>query len=134
LRVLEAEQARVEQAIADATKNAKVKDWLDTMKPAEARKLIGEWCIQDAWTIEERRAALGALVERIEFDTATGKGRIHYRIGPVRRAGRGPGSRNRGNVASPRQTAAKPAIKFVRRLYLRGFRRCRLPGFPYSCG
>jgi hypothetical protein len=37
-------------------------------------------------------------------------------------------------VASPRQTAAKPAIKFVRRLYLRGFRRCRLPGFPYSCG
>ena len=51
------------------------------MKPAEARELIGEWSFQDAWTIEERRAARGALVERVEFDTATGKGRVHYRIG-----------------------------------------------------
>jgi hypothetical protein len=80
LRQLETEQARIEQAIADA-ENAKVKEWLGAMKPGEARELISQWCIQDAWTIEERRAALGALVERIEFDTATGKGRVHYRIG-----------------------------------------------------
>ncbi len=47
LRDLESEQARVEQAITDAAKNAKVKQWLGAMKPTEARQLVAEWCIHD---------------------------------------------------------------------------------------
>lgn len=81
LRNLEAEQQRVDQAITDATKNAKIKEWLGNIKPAEAQQIIAEWCWEDRWTIEERRAALAQLVERIEFDPATGAGRVHYRIG-----------------------------------------------------
>jgi hypothetical protein len=34
-------------------------------------------------------------------------------------------------MASPRRTAAKPAIKFVRKVYLKGFRR-RIIGLPAS--
>jgi len=51
---LETEQTRVEQAIADAARDARVKERLGSMKSAEAR-------VQDHWTVEERRAALGAL-------------------------------------------------------------------------
>lgn len=31
--------------------------------------------------MEEQRVALAQLVERIEFDPATGEGRMHYRLG-----------------------------------------------------
>jgi hypothetical protein len=43
--------------------------------------MIERWRIEDAATVEERRAALAALVERFEFDPARGTGRVFYRIG-----------------------------------------------------
>lgn len=72
---------------------------------------------------DELRRVLMALVERIELDPKTREFTIRYRI-PVTGV----------KVASPRQTAAKPAIRFVRRLYLRGFRRRSVPGLPWSSG
>jgi hypothetical protein len=42
--------------------------------------MLAMW-MEDGQTLEEQRAALAQLVERIEFDPATGEGRMHYRIG-----------------------------------------------------
>jgi site-specific DNA recombinase len=81
LRELEAEQERIEQALRDAAKNTKVKAWLGDLKPAEARRLLESWYIEDGATVEQRRAALAMLVEKIEFNPATGTGRVFYRLG-----------------------------------------------------
>jgi hypothetical protein len=138
LRTSEEEKARVEQAIRDAegNGNAQVKAWLGALKPADALKLIEGWNAEDGTTVEERRAALAALVERIVFNPANGTGRVHYRIGlngagfnlrtaDARElaANYAAGAPNRGMMASSRRTAAKPAINFVRKVHLRGFRR-----------
>jgi len=44
------------------------------MKPAEARQLIEAWRIEDGATVEQRRTALAALIEKIEFNPANGTG------------------------------------------------------------
>ena len=81
LRDLEAERERVEKALQDAERNTHVKVWLSNLTAAESRKIIEGWCVRDHATIEERRAALAQMVERVEFDPATGQGRVHYRVG-----------------------------------------------------
>lgn len=43
--------------------------------------MLPAWIEQDGTTVEEQRAALARLVERIEFNAATGEGCMHYRIG-----------------------------------------------------
>ena len=43
---------------------------------------------RDGKTLEEERAALEKMIERIEFDPATGEGRIQYRIAAAPGAGR----------------------------------------------
>ena len=81
LRDLEAEQERVEQAMRDSESNAKTKRWLSSMTPEDARQMIESCHFEDGATVDQRRAALAALVERIEFDPDTGKGRVLYRVG-----------------------------------------------------
>jgi hypothetical protein len=71
----------VATSCSSATSNAARSSRLANLKPAEARQLLAQWIIEDSATVEERRAALGALVERVEFDPATGAGRVQYRIG-----------------------------------------------------
>jgi len=63
------------------TTKVKVKAWLGAMTQAEAQRLIESWYIEDGATVEQRRAALAMLVEKIEFNPATGTGRIFYRLG-----------------------------------------------------
>ena len=47
----------------------------------EARALLAGWMEEDGTTVAERRAALAQIVDKVEFDPATGTGRMHYRIG-----------------------------------------------------
>jgi site-specific DNA recombinase len=109
LRQLEGEQERVEHAIRDSESNAKVKRWLSSMTPEDARQMIETCRIEDGATVDQRRAALAALVDRIEFDPTNGKGRVLYRVGlngakfDVRTAeAKELVSSYRGMVASPR--------------------------------
>jgi len=61
---------------------------------------------------EALRHVLTTLVERVELDPKTRDFDIKYRL-PITGV----------KGASPRRTAPKPALTFVRKIYLKGFRR-----------
>jgi site-specific DNA recombinase len=97
LRELEAEQRELDEQIGNAEQAAATRRALLGTTRGDAQDLLKR---QLAWmhyrypsleepldpgaaiTVEEQRAALAQLVERIELDPATGAGRVHYRIGP----------------------------------------------------
>jgi site-specific DNA recombinase len=81
LRKLESERDRVEGELSHLAENARLKASLNGLNEREARALLAGWMEEDGTTMEERRAALAQIVDKIEFDPATGTGRIHYRIG-----------------------------------------------------
>ncbi len=80
LRELEAEQAELDARSAQVAERTDLQRSLRAATPAAARKMLDEWMEQDAHTVDEQRAALSQLVERVEYDPATGQGRIHYRL------------------------------------------------------
>jgi hypothetical protein len=48
--------------------------------PEQAREVLAAWMQPDGATLDDERAALVRMVERVEFDPATGRGRILYKI------------------------------------------------------
>jgi site-specific DNA recombinase len=79
-----AQQAAATRRALLATTHAEAQDllrrqaaWVRYRWPSLEEPLEAEAAI----TVEEQRAALARLVERIELDPATGAGRVHYRIG-----------------------------------------------------
>ena len=87
LRELEAQRAEIEARSTQSIERAALQRALRGTTPAEARKMLAAWIEQDAQTVDEQRAAMGQLVERVEFDLGTGQGRVHYRI-PLQNGGR----------------------------------------------
>jgi hypothetical protein len=77
---LEAERDRIQNAIRDVKRNSALKQYLENLTPSDARELIAIW-EEDGASLEERRAALRQIAERIELDPNTGLAPIHYRIG-----------------------------------------------------
>ena len=77
---------------------------------ARAKEILAAWMERDGTTVDEERAGLSRMVERIEFDPATGGGQITYRIPAGSGAGRfhirgaaelGVGDRKPGNNWRP---------------------------------
>ena len=142
-RELDAELATLREQKSAWTERKALKERLSTLSErdlreallASAMRLRGtENMLQGFWDdpskLEQLKPAalrhvLTTLVDRIELNPKTDplKFTIHYRL-PITGA----------RVASPRQSAAKPAIKIVRRLCLTGFRRRRLPEQPKHIG
>jgi hypothetical protein len=81
LRKLEAERNRIEDELGRMAENARLKAGLNGLSEQDARALLAQWMEEDGTTVEERRAALAQIVDKIEFDSATGCGHIRYRIG-----------------------------------------------------
>jgi hypothetical protein len=81
LRELEEQQRELDEQIAGAEQAAATRRALRATTRTDAREMLATWIQEDGTTLEEQRAALAQLVERIEFDPATGEGRMHYRIG-----------------------------------------------------
>jgi ABC-type transporter Mla subunit MlaD len=80
LHELEEQQRELDEQIANAEQAAATRRALRATTRAEARDMLSMW-MEDGQTVEEQRAAMAQLVERIEFDPATGERRMHYRIG-----------------------------------------------------
>ena len=81
LRELEDQQRELDKQIANAEQAAATRRALRATTWANAREMLTTWIQEDGTTLEEQRAALAQLVERVEFDPARGEGRMHYRIG-----------------------------------------------------
>ena len=87
LRELESERERIEAAMEQTANNSAIKAWLEKLTSTEARKYFNALVEDDAQTVEERRMALAAIVDYIEYDPDARTGRIMYRL-PVLRANR----------------------------------------------
>ena len=88
--------------------------------------MLASWIEEEGNTVEEKRAALAQIVDRVEFDPDTGEGRVHYRVpftgGKFRAAtaareidrlgdlGIAPKSRTGVRVASPRLPELIPKL------------------------
>jgi site-specific DNA recombinase len=80
LVALEAEMAELDAKLANAEQSAAMRRAIRATSAEEAAQMIAGWMAEDGASLDEQRAALAQLVERIEFNPATGEGRVLYRI------------------------------------------------------
>ena len=118
LQALEADRARLAEAAQRESDARRMRRAVEAVTPEAAGAALRAAFERDAAQPEERRAALGQLIERVELNPATGAGRILYKVVPalqgkfrVREDARELGLGDRGMVASgaPGRVRYRPA-------------------------
>jgi hypothetical protein len=104
LRALEAWQRTLDEQLAKAGHNAELREAVYAITEKDAAEMPAAWMERDGASLDDLRAALVRMVERIEFDPATGAGRIIYKIEAPPGSGhflRQRGNREAGNAGVP---------------------------------